>query len=758
MSSLRLRRRTAAIVALFVLSGAAGLVYEVVWARQLVLVFGNTTQAVSAILTGFFGGMAIGSVIGGRVADRIRSPLALYGVLELILVAVVVVTPATFTLIREAYRGIYPGLEASPAILTLVRFGLALIALGPATILMGATLPALTRELTRPPAHLSRAFGWLYAANTIGAILGTTAAGFALVELFGLSGALLVGAACSAIAGLLALLLARSRDRVPRAEVVPIADVATIVPAGRRSVRMALAVAFASGLVSLGYQVLWTRLLASGSGNSTYVFTMILAVFLTGIALGAIVFTFIRPRLRNPMAFLAATQIAVALLVIVGLVFVISKPSPVDPSLPLAALGILWNSVLWVVLPTTVILGLSFPASSALLPGERSGAETGQLLAANTTGAIAGSFVVPFFVVPALGSTASIVLLAAANLVVAGALLVAGGQLRRPSGAFLGAATAAAAVIVAVVATQPGLVVDPTVGRIAQLRGEIYAQAEDEIAAVQAGALGTQRHLWVTGTSMTVLTIDANLMPIIPLMLRPASTDVAVIAFGMGSTYRSALAAGLRADAVELVPSVPKMLQWFHADADAVRANPNGRIIVADGRNHLELTERRYDIIVTDPPPPIESSGASVISSYEYYLLGRSRLKPGGIMMQWLPYGPGAGDHNAHIRSFRRAFPHVTLVNGASGYGLFMLGSEAPIAFDDASIREVLARPGVLANLSEPGDTPAKTIDAWAAKLPTMVLEVDAEVDARVGDGPFVTDDRPYSEYFLLRRTLFAGR
>ena len=190
-----------AVVALFVLSGAAGLIYEVVWARQLVLVFGNTSQAVSAILTGFFGGMAIGSVLGGRVADRVRSPLRLYGLLELVLVVVVVLTPITFTLIREVYRGFYGALETAPEALALVRFGLSLLALGPATILMGATLPALTRELTRPPAHLSRAFGWLYAANTVGAILGTLAAGLVLIELFGLSGALLVGATCSAAGG-----------------------------------------------------------------------------------------------------------------------------------------------------------------------------------------------------------------------------------------------------------------------------------------------------------------------------------------------------------------------------------------------------------------------------------------------------------------------------------------------------------------------------------------------------------------------------
>src|SRR3712207_6529821 len=132
-----------AILGIFILSGAAGLMYEVVWSRQLVLVFGNTTQAVSAILTGFFGGMAIGSVVGGRIADRVGSPLRMYGLLELALVVVVLLTPVTFELIHELYRGAYGALQEQPQVLALLRFGLALLALGPATVMMGATLPTL---------------------------------------------------------------------------------------------------------------------------------------------------------------------------------------------------------------------------------------------------------------------------------------------------------------------------------------------------------------------------------------------------------------------------------------------------------------------------------------------------------------------------------------------------------------------------------------------------------------------------------------
>ena len=142
------------LLAIFVLSGAAGLMYEVVWSRQLVLVFGNTTQAVATILTGFFGGMAIGSVVGGRFADRVRSPIRLYGAIELVLVVVVLLTPITFRLLHEVYRGAYGALETTPEALALVRFGLAVLALAPATVLMGATLPTLTRRLTRRRASL----------------------------------------------------------------------------------------------------------------------------------------------------------------------------------------------------------------------------------------------------------------------------------------------------------------------------------------------------------------------------------------------------------------------------------------------------------------------------------------------------------------------------------------------------------------------------------------------------------------------------
>jgi spermidine synthase len=739
------------VMAIFVVSGAAGLVYEIVWSRQLVLVFGNTTQAVSTILTGFFGGMAIGAALGGRLADRVRSPLRLYGVLELILVGVVLVTPFTFDLIHEAYRGVYPSLQGTAA-LALVRLILAVLALAPATVLMGATFPSLVRHLSRD-ASLSRSFGRLYAANTVGAIIGTLLAGLILIEVFGLSGALAIGAAGSLIAGVIAIVLsstrARDDDRAPAVAAEPVVA-SRDAAAGPSRTTLALAIAFISGLTSLGYQVTWTRLLASGTGNTTYVFTVILATFLTGLAIGALLYNTIGRRWRDPVRVLAYCQFVVAILATIGLVGVLVAPEALDPAKPLDTLAALTRSALIVVLPVTIVLGLAFPTASALLRDERSeaGTESGSLLAVNTAGSILGSLLIPFVLMPTIGSPLVIVLLAATNTLV-GIALVWRMVPRR-----VGPLAVGVAVLIAVLAPtlRPGGIPQPGEAFIAASGGTLFESREDEIAATQAGQIRPTPELWVAGTSMTLLTVDAKLMPILPLIARPASERALVVAFGMGTAFRSSLIAGLRTDVVELVPSVPEMFPWYYADAADVVADPDGRIIVTDGRNHLELSDERFDIIVTDPPPPIESSGASVISSKEYYEAGRDRLTPSGVMMQWVPYGAPEDEFREHIRTFAAVYPNVLVVRGAGGYGVYMLGSMEPLELDPEIAREVLGRPGILEDISTAYDSPAATVDAWIDVIAAQTWLDDASARAYVGDGPLITDDRPRPEYFLLRR------
>ncbi|MFL5673575.1 MAG: fused MFS/spermidine synthase, partial [Chloroflexota bacterium] len=693
-----------------------------------------------------------------RVADRVRNGLRMYGFLELALALVVLLTPLTFRLINGLYRGIYPTLEASPGALALLRVLMAVLALAPATVLMGATLPTLTRFLARD-VSLSGAFSRLYAANTIGAILGTSLAGFVLIELLGLSGALAVGAGCSVAAGAAALVLDRVRarsgsatDAEPTTTVEPPA--AGRGPSRRPAPRLALTLAFISGLTSLGYQVTWTRLLASGTGNTTYVFTTILTMFLIGIALGAVLFAVLRTRLGDPIRLLAISQILAAGLAIAGLVLVLVAPHVPTPGKPLDTLVALVGSALLVVLPVTVMLGVAFPASSALLADDagHAGQESGGLLATNTVGAILGSLVVPFVLIPMLGSPMLLAVLALVNASVGIAL-----GLRRvapPAGRWVAAIGTVVAVVIVTTALRPGVLVQPGEAYITSVGGKLFESREDEIASVQAGQITFTPELWVSGTSMTLLTVDAKLMPVLPLIARPESQDVLIVAFGMGSAYRGAVIAGLTTEGVELVPSVPAMFSHYYADAADILARSNGRVIVTDGRNHLELSDKRYDVIITDPPPPLESSGAAVISSKEYYEAGRAHLTDGGIMMQWLPTGGPAEDFYDHIRTFTSVYPEVTLVKGAGGYGVYMLGSSRPITFDEANIRAILARPGVLEDISSAYDSPAKTVDAWVDVIKRQTWLSGEAAHTVAGPGPIVTDDRPRTEYFLLRRLL----
>jgi spermidine synthase len=751
------RNRRSAIIAIFVLSGASGLIYEVVWSRQLVLVFGNTTQAVAAILTGYFGGMAVGSLVGGRVADRVRSPLRLYGTLELLLVAVVLATPFLFSLIRSAYGSAYSSLVDQPALLAGIRFILALLALAPATVLMGATLPSLSRYLARRAADLGDVFGRLYAANTFGAIVGSAAAGFVLIELIGLSDSLRVGAAGSAIAGTTALFLARSQDASPESAVVSDDPRSAAAPTAGREVetarnatsataqppidlrRIAIVMSFVSGLTSLGYQTLWTRLLSSGTGGSSYVFSAILVFFLMGLAIGPMIIESVARRGIDTLAWLGRTQLLIGILATAGTLLIAFRPIPVPD-------GIAW---LIVVLPTATAIGLSLPLASRLIASGdgRVGSDTGLLLGANTLGIVIGTVGIPFIAMPTIGSPTTVLVLAVANMATAWWIV----RLRPHRGRRAELLSAPIAAAVVVVIALSGRARDPSVVRI-ENSGRLFATGEDEIASVQAGTISGEPQLWVAGTSMTALTVDARLMAVLPTIARPGASSMLVIAFGMGSSYRTGLILGDRVDGVELVPTVPRMFGYFYPDATAVLGDPRGQLVISDGRNYAELTNRRYDTIVVDPPPPIESAGTGVLYSREFYAAAAQRLNADGVMMEWIPYGQTVDELKAHVRTFADVFPQVTLAFGPGGNGIFMFGSSGPVTFAPDAIASVLGRPGVTDNLSSAADSPAHDVAAWSQLIPSLVFATGDGVRSGVGPGPIITDDHPRTEYFLLRR------
>jgi spermidine synthase len=753
------------VLLIFLLSGIAGLIYEVVWARELVLVFGNTTQAISAILTGFFAGMAIGSVLGGRLADRVRNPLRMYAILELLIVLVVLLTPATFRGLHEVYRGAFGSLEQNTMALALVRFALAIAALGPATVLMGATLPTLSRYLVRDHNMMGHEFGSLYTVNTLGAIIGTLASGLILIELLGLTETLLVGVCFSGLAGLTALALSfrtRPAASTNAAVTAPKAASVTKVETVRATVeavaartarpRLALALAFVSGLTSLGYQNLWTRILSSGTGGSSYVFTVILALFLTGITVGAFVYARFLSRTKHPVALLGIAELALAMVVLGGLGFETKFFANMSFN----------RDLLIVVLPATLVMGVVFPMTSMLATDsdDRVGTSAGMLLGANTLGAIVGTFVVPFFLMPALTSGRSVVLIALINALMGLILLWEARTLSLPLRRFGGALSGAVAVLaIGLIVVPNNIVADPNINVMGRSNGTILQVAEDNVAAVQAvrmnDAAQTMR-LFVGGYSMTGITADTRMMAHLPLMVRPNAKSMCVIAFGMGSSYRSALMDGLRVDAVELVPSVPGMMGDFFPDASSVEANPDGQILIADGRNHVDLTTHMYDLLIVDPPPPMNGSGTAVLFSQEFYQSAKARLNPGGVMMQWEFRGQTVDEMRSHVKTYASVYKYVTLVFGAatSTYGVMMLGSDDPITITDTGIQGVLSKTGVVNDLSSAPDSPAgvNTAAAWQQKIMDNLWLTGADVDRFAAGGTLITDDHPYTEYDLLRR------
>jgi spermidine synthase len=589
--------------------------------------------------------------------------------------------------------------------------------------------------------------------NTLGAICGTLLAGLVLIELVGLTGALVVGAVGSATAGIAALLLDRREPgratmsdagaEVGGSSVGAVRETAGGRPQGRS---LALAIAFVSGLTSLGYQLLWTRLLASGSGNTTYVFTLILSVFLVGIAVGAALVSRRMTTLRSPVAVIGVMQLVVAAIVLAGMAIL----AGLAPEIPFI------GRVLLVVLPATLAMGITLPLASGLLGGadEGIGRDAGLVLGANTLGAIGGTFVVPFVLIPAIGSLRAVVLLALVNVGLGLGLLLRGRDARPAMRRATSLAAAALAIVAVAGLILPNpFVMDPGATRL-QRESLLLASAEDEIAAVQAGGPEGGRRLLVGGTGMTRLTVDAKLMAYLPLITRPESKEMLVIAFGMGSTYRSGLIAGLEVAGVELVPSVRNMFGFFYGDADAVLADPSGQLIITDGRNYVELTDRTFDIIVVDPPPPIESSGTSVLYSREFYAASAKRLRPGGVMMEWMPYQQSVAEFRSHVRTFADVFPNVLIAFGPAKRGVYMLGSGAPVAIDPTAVRAILSRDGVLDDLVATDDAPVTSFDEWADVIDHLGWIDDGAVRA-FGDGaPLILDDRPVTEYFLLRRAV----
>jgi spermidine synthase len=724
------------VLGLFIASGAAGLIYQVVWSRELVLLFGNTSQAISTIVTAFLAGLGGGALAGAALASRSRNPLRLYGFIELGVALLAVGLPTLFPALGGVYGSAYTTL--SPEQLGLIRFCLAFLAVTPATFLMGMTLPTLTSFFVRSLETASRSLGELYAANTLGAVAGTIIAGFVLIELLGLSTSAFLAVGLNLLAGGVALIASRHVTPV-EPEAHPAGQPAAGSAPSRRLVYVAT---FVSGFAALAFEVLWTRMLAEGSGSSIYLFAAILAIYLFGIAAGSAWFG---SRSRPGRDTLRALGVCLGIIGVAAgaTVFLISGP-----------LGNGYYSFRpLILLPATLAMGYAFPLAVRLVTTSPADAakSVGRLYASNTAGSILGSFAAAFVLASTIGTNTSILILAAIELGFGAVLVIASKPLQTNSRTVAGALAVLA--IISIAAPLSGLPITRTAteNRLSNTNS-LVAHREDNIATVDVeGGSPAQKRLYVTGVSMTFLTVSTKLMAYIPLALRPESTSMLDICFGMGSTYRSSLILGLRTDAVELSPSVPAQMGNFFSDADQFMHDPKGRVIIADGRNYVRLSTARYDMIVVDPPPPIESAGTVVLLSSDFFAEAQQRLKPGGIFMLWMPYLATLDEFKTHLRTFRSVFAHVDVVLSPVKNGAYLLGSDKPMAFDQGSLERLLGSPQARADFASAPDDPNFDGATWAREIMADDWMHDTQVDEFVGPGPLITDDHPISEYFLLR-------
>ncbi|MGH7763224.1 MAG: fused MFS/spermidine synthase, partial [Candidatus Dormibacteraceae bacterium] len=400
------------VLGLFIASGAAGLIYQVVWSRDLVLLFGNTSQAISTIVTAFLAGLGGGALLGGRLAAKSRNPLRLYGTIELAVAVLAVGLPTLFPALGSVYGSAYTA--ASPTELGLIRFGLAFAAVTPATFCMGMTLPALTSFMVRSLDQAGHRLGELYAANTLGAVAGTVLAGYALIELIGLNRTALVAVSINLVAGGVALAVSR-RVRVDAPDVPFVSHGMHQELQGRPATsgqrRIVYSATFVAGFAALAFEVLWTRLFAEGSGSSIYLFAAILAIYLFGIAVGSVWFGRRSRPDRDTIGTLAVCLGAIG--VAAGMTVVLCSGPLADGFYSVRPL---------VLLPATIAMGYAFPLAVRLVTTSASTAPNsiGKLYASNTLGSILGSFSAAFVLASTLGTNTSILLLSAAELVARG--------------------------------------------------------------------------------------------------------------------------------------------------------------------------------------------------------------------------------------------------------------------------------------------------------------------------------------------------
>jgi len=728
---------------LLVLSGTAALIFQVLWIKQLTLIVGVDVYAVTVGVSAFFAGLALGGLSIGCWTDRAERPLRLYSALEIGVALAGVAT--TVALAHTA--PLFATLEAKSGVLA---WALVFLMVAVAPFLMGGTLPAIVRSLALRADRIGSGGGMMYAANTAGGIIGALLSSFLLIPALGIRGTALAAAGM----GLLAAAGGFRLDRLgPRpAGVLQKTDPA---PLGKSATVAILVYAVAGGL-ALGYEVVWSQSIVQFMSTRSFAFSVMLATYLSGLALGAAVFARRADRVRDPwgifgLLIAAAGSVALLEISLLGLWLPVVQAVGEHAAFSLTTSRLVGMcarfaiAAICIVFVPTVLLGAAFPAALKLIVDSgHVGRDVGKVVALNTVGGIAGTVVTGFVLVPQFGLVRTLAILA-----VAAAMLGLLAAMRGPSG---WAGTRFATIAVAMIAV--GAAVLTPSDRLARLLGDtrggtmvFYEEGRGGTVAVLEQTAGRKRfrRLYIQGvsnsgdamTSMRYMRLQA-LLPLILHAGEPKS--VLVIGMGTGITSGALLRfPGLEHRVVaELLPEVVRAAGYFRGNF-GVAADPGMDIRLRDGRRELLSNPQTYDLITLEPPPP---SAAGVVNLYsrDFYELARARLRPGGLVAQWLPLPTqNDGDTRSLVRSFLDVYPHVSLWT-TEIHEMLLVGSVAPLDLYVPRIVERFSRPEVASALRDVG------ISSAEALMGTWITD-RAGLETYAGGALPVTDDRPRIEF-----------
>jgi len=709
----------------FFVSGFCSVLYELVWLRLSMAQFGVTTAMVSIVLSVFMAGLGIGSWASGillrYLADRRQFPaLRIYGSIELLIGVCGYAAPYGLLLGHRVLEN--TSLTTSFSYYFGTGLWVAAILL-PGCILMGATLPVGMRAIAQMvPLESSPSFSYLYTANVAGAVAGTIVP-LLLIELLGFHGTLSVAVVCNVL--IATIVFARSGKGSAAIAKSVKSRVPSQSPAPASSGTRILLLLFLSGLTCMGMEVVWVRSYTPYLGTVVYAFASILMVYLLATFIGSVVYRrqsfgslYERPAVWISLAWFSLLPLFAA-----------------NPGVGLPA----WIRLVIGLVPFTGLVGFITPMLvdrfSAGDPGK-----AGVAYAVNVVGCILGPLLAGFAMLPFISERWALVLLMAPWALVALASLPG---LRNSGHAERWLVYASPVLVLALIAASKDY--DQSFPERRVLR--------DPTATVIATGNGMSKQLLVNGYGMTILTPITKVMAHLPLsFLDRKPQDALAICFGMGTTFRALRSWGIPVTAVELVPSVPRLFDYYHADGAAIMASPLAHVIIDDGRRYLERTQNQYDLITIDPPPPIEAAGSSLLYSTEFYEVAKKRLRPGGILQQWLPAsGADAEEISAITRSVHDSFPYVRAF--ADQFGVHFLCSDHPLPNrtpDDLLQRMPDAAITDFTEWAQPGVPPrAAALQQFGALLSR---EVNPErLIAMSPETPMLTDDRPINEYYVLR-------